>query len=816
MTEVSAGQPSKKGLYLAISPDGQYILTFNSNTFQIKIIKMENKDKLLDEKPLTIDKKNFPDFKSPSDKVSEFPIFKIAISNIFKDIIFVALSFVIENDMMANNNNETHGKTVIYRTNKDMSDHSFHYEIPKGGMVNFVQSTNEKLHCFIFNASGIFSYTNRIKNLERYIKQHYFYPIRLQDELTNLYKVHSCLKRIRACISDNHFLIEQYNEGTQSIQLFNLATMEMEQIFQKKLERNLTKKFARPIFSISKNKYLLMFSRGIETIIIFYIENGLEIARKSFGIGTKIMFGEFIRDDEGLLLIIKEKKKFLIKIWDLFSAAENNIQTYDIDESLNVKIVSYNARCPGNLLTVNADGTVSSIIEKWISNKKEISKLDQYDCNLIPPGENITLNEDQSHRIYHRNRNNTSLKPLVSNKEPWVDEFDYERISAYLDEEETIQLIIGRTTVQVWRENKEVPILEFIWANKTEPSDNDKEERESVLKIEELKVGIKSFYLKVKWVGNNVDQSAEIKWPSTDGHVTDVIHACAALAHVNCRKNLLVGYKKRHKFEKLMNYISLLIWKFIKKKQETWKLLDVRYNVMSDVIIGASTFLIKFILLDEIENNKEEEKTGNKRLLHIPQVRRWNNNIVDVKVHKEPNVEQMDNEKELLLNYESTGLTDLQIAIRLCSKDNNRVNRHIVIVGYLLEYYTTHATRNLGWLITVSKALPELYNHELLHHYAKDIFYKKCFKGLEMSHNIDHRDFMPHDIEKRRQKAQNFIAFCPNTKLVAKKKNRRLNLEVLHDITITIYFKIYQKVFPNPFKKIPPSIHIVPLYEFTT
>ncbi|CAI2187717.1 6700_t:CDS:2 [Funneliformis geosporum] len=253
---------------------------------------MENKDKLLDEKPLTIDKKNFPDLKS--------------------------------------------------------------------GMVNFVQSTDENLHCiasYLTQVESFFSYTNCIKNLERYIKQHYFYPIRLQDELTNLYKAHSCLKRIRACISDNHFLIEKYNEGTQSIQLFNLATMEC-------------------------------------------------------------------------------KEKF----WD--SAAENNIRTYDSDECLNFKIVSYNARCPGNLLTINAD----------------VQEQDQYDCNLIPSGENITLNEDQCHRIYHRNRNNTSLKPLVSNKKPWVDEFDYERISAYLDDEETIQLIIGRTTVQVWRENKEVPI----------------------------------------------------------------------------------------------------------------------------------------------------------------------------------------------------------------------------------------------------------------------------------------------------------------------------------------------------------------------
>ena len=50
------------------------------------------------------------------------------------------------------------------------------------------------------------------------------------------------------------------------------------------------------------------------------------------------------------------------------------------------------------------------------------------------------------------------------------------------------------------------------------------------------------------------------------------------------------------------------------------------------------------------------------------------------------------------------------------------------MVGYLLEYYTTIAARgNNGWLITVSKALPELYKHKLLgklgliNNYSKNI-----------------------------------------------------------------------------------------------
>ena len=46
---------------------------------------------------------------------------------------------------------------------------------------------------------------------------------------------------------------------------------------------------------------------------------------------------------------------------------------------------------------------------------------------------------------------------------------------------------------------------------------------------------------------------------------------------------------------------------------------------------------------------------------------------------------------------------------------DRRIDRHVVIVGYLLEYYTTNASRgNNGWLITVSKALPKLYIYTLL------------------------------------------------------------------------------------------------------
>ncbi|CAJ0625586.1 12857_t:CDS:2 [Entrophospora sp. SA101] len=56
------------------------------------------------------------------------------------------------------------------------------------------------------------------------------------------------------------------------------------------------------------------------------------------------------------------------------------------------------------------------------------------------------------------------IKPIVNNKEQWVGIKNYEKISAFIDENQLLQLIIGLTTVQIWRKvDDESPILEYIW-----------------------------------------------------------------------------------------------------------------------------------------------------------------------------------------------------------------------------------------------------------------------------------------------------------------------------------------------------------------
>ncbi|PKY16226.1 hypothetical protein RhiirB3_402648, partial [Rhizophagus irregularis] len=87
---------------------------------------------------------------------------------------------------------------------------------------------------------------------------------------------------------------------------------------------------------------------------------------------------------------------------------------------------------------------------------------------------------DGNHTIYH----DKEFNPIVIDKEPWVID-EYERNSYCLYQKkgeriQTLQLIVGRSTVQIWHQvcddskskdelsklpNKGGPFLEYIWAN---------------------------------------------------------------------------------------------------------------------------------------------------------------------------------------------------------------------------------------------------------------------------------------------------------------------------------------------------------------
>ena len=49
----------------------------------------------------------------------------------------------------------------------------------------------------------------------------------------------------------------------------------------------------------------------------------------------------------------------------------------------------------------------------------------------------------------------------------------------------------------------------------------------------------------------------------------------------------------------MITYIKFIVWRFAKNEPENFKLLDVRYNVIKNLILGDCDRLIKFILFGD-------------------------------------------------------------------------------------------------------------------------------------------------------------------------------------------------------------------------
>ncbi|CAB4389248.1 unnamed protein product [Rhizophagus irregularis] len=824
--------------HISISPDGENVLMFDHDELEFKIIPIKNINDSYEKESYNV-KSGFKKEESKND----YPKWIIAISNSITNTlnekeVLVAISRVTKSDTTSpgkkknlNNENLTstysnefeekglepveivttdtadegdEGNTVIYKVklNQNSNPEKICSNLP-GGIVIFVHNDdNDKksIYCFVFNVKGICRkrFTHDLSDKEM---NQFNYPKRLQDELKSLYKKKSCIARLFNSIFDHYFFIEQYKEGIQFLQLYDLKTMEMKQFFD--LHEGKLRKFGIPIFAKSNNEKIIAFSFGFGKLFLFLVENGLEIASEDFGIGVKILFCDFINNDHTVIVIIQKPgcDDRQIYYWNLFSTNNHVKSGRKINFVMDEENISSVARIPGKLITVDTYGNISSVFDRLVNNcdseeeGKEIYSIVIHndDSKLEKSPRKMSFSEvkckysGKKHTIYHSQKKETEL--LVKNKEPWVIN-GYDRTSVFLDEEETTQLFIGRSTIQVWRTknagnkiNNKME-LEYIWTNNIKV---DWEEK-CALKVDELYIGKdRSFYIKVRWDGLKNNEFFEVKWPYSDNHVTPIIHACDALEHLNYRRNKLVGHKKQYEFMDMKDRISYIIWRFIKNKPNIWRLMDVRFDIMAKVIIGGSNTLIKYILFGD-----GKDKNWN---LHIPKINRWENE--DEKKFK---IETIEKKGETRIK----SLSDLQIAIRLCKK-GLECNRRSLIVAYLLEYYTENSLKHIGWLSTVSEALPDLSNKCNLKSFIKEIFFKRCISGVEISDVIDYTDLTPKEIEVTVKESQELIAFNPNTKLISKDETQK---------SISLYLKeFYANIFSST-DKLSPTVKIIPLRKF--
>ena len=108
----------------------------------------------------------------------------------------------------------------------------------------------------------------------------------------------------------------------------------------------------------------------------------------------------------------------------------------------------------------------------------------------------------------------------------------------------------------------------------------------------------------------------------------------------------------------MIAYISHIIWRFIKHKPDEYKLLDVRHNVMKNLILGDCDDLIKFILFGYEDDDNQNEKFIIK---HIPRSIIWNKHRSFVKDDDLNSYEKEDDELNGIIPT-----NDMELAIYHC------------------------------------------------------------------------------------------------------------------------------------------------------
>ncbi|GBC08792.1 hypothetical protein RclHR1_08390006 [Rhizophagus clarus] len=185
-----------------------------------------------------------------------------------------------------------------------------------------------------------------------------------------------------------------------------------------------------------------------------------------------------------------------------------------------------------------------------------------------------------------------------------------------------------------------------------------------------------------------------------------------------------------------------------------------QFNIISKVYIEMATFEENDNVTDKHEHlyyshdiepwNDKIEYICDAGMLHRPQKEYGSYPYyVDLKLY--------DDFK--LTNEDLKSTNDLEFALKFCK------DRDGVILAYLLEYYSENSMTHIGWMVNVTKVLPELSlsNHEYYANYMDLLLYKPCFG--EMKYNFPIKRFRELSVRYDTLKV-----YMPLTKLISPKE----------------------------------------------
>ncbi|RHZ60330.1 hypothetical protein Glove_355g38 [Diversispora epigaea] len=726
---------------IAISPDSQQIVTFSPETSEFKLFDI---DDLRSSKPIST---------LESRVNGKHLCWSIAISNCVDDgnERFIALSCFdargFRHDIMCDDENDLEsvdkvniqydedesdlesGNKVNNKYGDDEGDlksgdkylrpqtwiistkdrkNIYTYSI--GGVIRFLGKDDSLLKnkpvIIIVNASGIYKETmndqkqrffSRMSNIKQFELPHQL-SIRLRDNWQNSFEL------LHASIIKNHFMVHSFKDRQQIIEMYSLITGDLEMLF-KRHESSVAPNIVHgsPIFAISQNEKILAFCRGTTSITLYFIENGLEITTKQLEGQSiyKIVAINFIDEDSKLLMIVEKKDRLrktsmnhqIFVVWDLFTTFKNSIRQIDYSETqpLKMDVANRLMNSHGKVFAVGDGGNIFSVLDH-----KDVASIRNPSAKAMTKIDIIT-GDRVYHAIYNmdgKRSDTTKLaknRIIINNVEPWHPNKSYFRISVYLDSTESTQLIISSNTIQVWKYrnidtieklDKRDRVLEYIRAWKKE------------MNVQELIIGEREFVLKVLVPStkySTLPKLTTIHWPN---NVNVLEGACRALYVLGEKKHIVVGHKNVNQIKYLVECTQRLVRKYI-TKYGIFRLTSIRYPIMKYLIKSYQESLIKHILSNKIKNSN----------IYIPRLYKW--------------VDEDNNRSTTEISK-----SDLHHSILCIQKRGDST----VILKSLIDYYAdnTKEYNNYGWMFTVSKAIPLLYDNNL-REFVQYLFKKPCF-----------------------------------------------------------------------------------------
>ncbi|RIA98919.1 hypothetical protein C1645_812091 [Glomus cerebriforme] len=524
---------------------------------------------------------------------------------------------------------------------KDILLISFHFGIIRVCKNdNYLNGLSQYVHQFLSKSVKSIKYHDRSESHNEKEKKSYEiirYPDNFIENLEIMYEDDQ-LNTIKNCIVSGKLFI--HNEK-RNIEMYNLFSRNMDMLYHhSKFSTNPTtelttkiRKTTNYIFAISKNAKLLAIKIDKNSVALYLNENSLNIASKKISnIQGELTYMAFFDDDENLLLLDEYENKNNLIIWNIFEDSEYLLH------SSNEKIQIIGSS--GKIIFIEGSNK-PRLINFKVDNKEEIFK--------------VIAEPNSSNYSKHVSITTDATEDGIFDTEPWLDSNHHQKnFWIYNDKEKKIARIsYGFYTIQIWKigKNDEFDELIYIYSDNYNREDNYYDLSKRILMKNSAPLDSSQVENRVK----------DLLTKDLSINVINVIDIYNSLIFFHKLKLSKIPHKKLL-VDEFIEYTKNIIRNIINDKPDLWRLLDVKYNLVENLIYSRTNDIIKLIL-----NIEKDQK------LHIPQL------------------------------YDRNGKRKLRYELIVALENNNTK-----IIQQLLNYYSHNAMENVGWMFTVTQAIPKI------------------------------------------------------------------------------------------------------------